>query len=161
MKSRMLIKLTSFNAWIRMRLKPNLSSTWFHLSSTIISTTIWIRQGIPHPSIISLPFVVPLYSTINQMCNPPLKCSHSSENIWMHVVLSIFLKFNSHMDLEHYMGIQTSIFYGALTWFFSEIGFTLKDVSIANPTWIDLLPCSCFTWAFVILEATQTKKRSI
>jgi len=56
-------------------------------------------------------------------------------------------KFNSSHQRVHIMFTKDGI-------------CTLADILIADPTQIDLFPCSCLTQRFVAFDATQTKERN-
>jgi hypothetical protein len=138
----------------------------FQLGSLVFSITLCIRLGLPHPSIVGIPWCVCTHP-INPMGIHFLHCAHGNEHIGTHdavrdtfVVIAWDVYFHVGWEQLHALPSNTfNSFHRRIDIVLTKYNiFTLVDVIIANPTWAYLLHWSWATQGFVTLMQLKPKK---
>jgi hypothetical protein len=127
----------------------------FQLSSPFFSIALQMWLGLPHLSIISLPWCVcthPINPTgIHFLC-----CTHANKCIGTHdVVFDIFAiiaqDVDFHLGWEQLHAFPLTTFSSSCWWV--NIVLTLVDIVITNPMCVDLFPWSYTTQGFATSNA--------
>jgi len=146
-------------------------TTWpvfptFQLSSSNFYTTLYTWLGLPHPSIVGIPWCV---HPIDLMGIHLLRCAHVNEHTITHdaicdTFVAITRDVGFHVGWEQLHALPSTTFNSFCWWvnivFTKNDIHTLADVVITDPSWTYLLPWSCTIQRFVALDASQAKERS-
>jgi hypothetical protein len=140
----------------------------FWLFSPICSTTLCIRLGLPHPSIVRIPWCVCTHPS-DPMAIHFLCYVHGNKCIGTHdVVCNTFVAIawdvNFHMGRKQLHALPSTMinsFHRRVNIVLTKDDIcTLANVVIANPMWIDLLPWICVIQRFFTLDVIQAKEKS-